>query len=305
MSSIGCKSVIIAANPKSGSKSRLELVHQLAGHIESKGFDVHVEFELGELEARIADRWGNGSLATVIAAGGDGTVNAVAARAPSGVPITVLPLGSENLLAKYYGWNLSVEACAERVERAESIVLDAMEINGRLGLIMVSVGFDSEVVRLVHSNRKSHITRWAYRTQAIRAWLTYRWPVHRIKFHCDETDREEIVHGQWFFVFNLPKYATELHILDDADPSDGLLDLGVFTESGPIKGLFQYLDVLRGRHRKRSDWVEKRIRGLHCENLSARENASRYESSYQFDGDSGGEMPMQIRVLAKRVTLLR
>ena len=36
-----------------------------------------------------------------IAAGGDGTVSTVANRTPLGTPVTVLPLGTENLLAKY------------------------------------------------------------------------------------------------------------------------------------------------------------------------------------------------------------
>lgn len=282
----------------------MELVDQLAQRLSEYDFEVCIEFQLSDLAKRISERLESGSLAAVVAAGGDGTVNAIATRTPPQVPIAVLPLGSENLLARYYGWDRSPETCATRIKNGNTVVIDAMEINGQLGLIMVSIGFDSEVVRLVHTNRKSHITRWAYRYQAIKAWLTYRWPAHKIHYRIDSAHQEEIVQGQWIFVFNIPKYATDLHILDNADPSDGLIDLGMFTKSGPIRGLFQYFDALRGRHRQRSDWTERRVTELRCENISYDKGAHSYTSTYQFDGDSGGSMPMNIRVLPKRVKLL-
>jgi diacylglycerol kinase family enzyme len=283
----------------------MELVEQLAQQLSKREFDVHIELQLDNLQERISEHVDRGSLAAVVAAGGDGTVNAIATRTPPEVPIAVLPLGSENLLAKYFGWDRSPEACAARIENGNTVVIDAMSINGQLGLIMVSIGFDSEVVRLVHTNRKSHLTRWAYRYQAIKAWLTYRWPVHKIHYRVGHSQPEEVLQGQWIFVFNIPKYATDLRIMGHADPSDGLIDLGMFTKSGAVRGLFQYLDALRGRHRQRSDWTERRVTELRCENISNGQGKSGFESTYQFDGDSGGGMPMHIRVLPNRVKLLR
>jgi diacylglycerol kinase (ATP) len=282
----------------------MELVDQLAHRLIENNFDVQIEHQLNDLENRILNHCENGSLAAVVAAGGDGTVNAIATRTPSHVPIAILPLGSENLLARYYGWDRSPDSCAARIKNGDTVTIDAMEINGRIGLIMVSIGFDSEVVRLVHTNRKSHITRWAYRYQAIKAWLKYRWPIHKIHYRRDQSQREEIAEGQWIFVFNIPKYATDLHILDNADPSDGLLDLGMFTKSGPIRGLFQYFDVLRGRHLQRPDWTQHRVTELRCENTTMSAQSIGHMSTYQYDGDSGGNMPMHIKVLPNRLKLL-
>lgn len=282
----------------------MELVEKLAQNLSDLKYSVHLELHLNNFQERISEHSERGSLAAVVAAGGDGTVNAIATRTPPEVPIAVLPLGSENLLARYYGWDRSPEACAARIANGKTVVIDAMSINGQLGLIMVSIGFDSEVVRLVHSHRTSHITRWAYRYQAIKAWLTYRWPVHKIRYRTGDSSPEEILQGQWIFVFNIPKYATDLPIMNHADPSDGLLNLGMFTKSGPVRGLFQYFDALRGRHLKRSDWTEMRVTELSCENMSCSPGRPGFESTYQFDGDSGGAMPMHIRVLPNRVKLL-
>lgn len=84
-----------------------------------------------------------------------------------------------------------------------------------------------------------------------------------------------------------------------------MIDLGMFTKSGPLRGLFQYFDVLRGRHRQRSDWIERRITELQCENTAFIHRSRGYSSTYQLDGDSGGDMPVVIKVLPKRIKLLR
>ena len=42
-----------------------------------------------------------GTLRAVVAAGGDGTIRLIAKRTPPGTPLAVLPLGTENLLARY------------------------------------------------------------------------------------------------------------------------------------------------------------------------------------------------------------
>ena len=42
-----------------------------------------------------------GQLRAVVAAGGDGTIRLIAEQTPPGTPLVVLPLGTENLLARY------------------------------------------------------------------------------------------------------------------------------------------------------------------------------------------------------------
>ena len=56
-----------------------------------------------------------GELRGVVAAGGDGTVAEIVNRVPDGVPVTVLPLGTENLLAKYLGIGREVESVGETI----------------------------------------------------------------------------------------------------------------------------------------------------------------------------------------------
>ncbi|MGC4002636.1 MAG: diacylglycerol kinase family protein [Pirellulales bacterium] len=57
-----------------------------------------------ELDERVERDLRAGTLRAVVAAGGDGTLNALVNRLPAETPFLMLPLGTENLVAKYLGW---------------------------------------------------------------------------------------------------------------------------------------------------------------------------------------------------------
>ena len=257
--------------------------------------------QLEELERRARILKGDHELRAVVAAGGDGTISAVAERTPIDVPLRILPLGSENLLANYLSISRKPIDCAEAIHRNQIRQLDGMDVGGRLAFVMVSVGFDAEVVRRVHQSRKSHITRWAYRYSALAAWIIYGWPAFSIRIHRVENNVVQTVEGtgQWCFVFNVPRYATGLSLLPDSDPSDGLLNVGYFERSGRIRGIFQYLQVLRGNHRSNKHW-----RDCLASEVQLSDHPNGYAPHFQYDGDWGGMLPVSIRVVARRLKLV-
>lgn len=295
------ETVLIAANPKSGSKSRVELVFELEQRIGSLGYRCEVITQLEELERRARILNGNRDLRAVVVAGGDGTISAVAERTPIDVPLRIFPLGSENLLANYLSVSRKPIDCAEAIHRNEIRQMDGMEIGGRLAFVMATVGFDAEVVRRVHQFRKAHITRWAYRHSALAAWILYGWPTFSVRIQRLENNVVQTVEGtsQWCFVFNVPRYATGLSLLPGSDPSDGLLNVGYFERSGRIRGIFQYLQVLRGNHRSSKHWRD--CLGSEVQMSDHRKGTS---PPFQYDGDWGGTLPVSIRVVAKRLKLV-
>ena len=107
------RDVVIVANPKAGAGPAHEQIERLAKALSAQNFVPHIEYDLSAVNplARELDRAGR--LRVVVAAGGDGTVAEVINRTELGVPITVFPLGTENLLAKYLGMPREPEWVAE------------------------------------------------------------------------------------------------------------------------------------------------------------------------------------------------
>jgi len=92
------------------------------------------------------------SLAAVVAGGGDGTLNTIAAAlAGTGKPFGVLPLGTHNHFAKDMLVPLDLDAAAaalaRAVARAETRDVDVGEVNGRLFLNFSGVGLHPLVVK--------------------------------------------------------------------------------------------------------------------------------------------------------------
>ena len=81
---------------------------------------------------------------------------------PVGVPLAILPLGTENLLAKYLQIPPDPERVADLICAGRTVPLDAGRANGRIFLLMVGCGFDAEVVRRLHAAREGHISHLDY-----------------------------------------------------------------------------------------------------------------------------------------------
>ena len=85
---------------------------------------------------------------TIVAAGGDGTVSAIAsALAGSAVAFGVLPLGTLNHFAKDLNIPLVLEDAAKTIAAGHSIAVDVGEVNGRTFINNSSLGLYPHIVR--------------------------------------------------------------------------------------------------------------------------------------------------------------
>src|SRR6185369_7316778 len=83
----------------------------------------------------------------VVAAGGDGTISAVAScLAGTGVPLGVLPLGTLNHFAKDLGIPLELDAAITTIAEGRARVVDVGEVNGRLFVNNSSLGLYPDIV---------------------------------------------------------------------------------------------------------------------------------------------------------------
>src|SRR5436189_4710147 len=97
----GARRVLIGVNARAGAADRQAIVGELSQCLASRGFEASVLEDVEVLASEAAAALAAGELRAVVAAGGDGTFRLIAERTPVGTPLTILPLGTENLLAHY------------------------------------------------------------------------------------------------------------------------------------------------------------------------------------------------------------
>jgi len=292
------KKVVISANPKSGPRSGRPLVDALCAALNATGFEAEVATDIDYVANRSNELHAAGQLRCVVAAGGDGTVALVANRTNPGVPVAVLPLGTENLLARYLEITASAAAVRDLIESGVVVRLDAGKADDRIFLLMVSCGFDAEVVRRLHTERSGHIHHLSYAKPIIDSIRTYQYPLVSVCAGEPSAEKNETTTtARWVFVANLPRYAGGLAIVPDADGTDGLLDVCTFREGSLFSGLVYLAGVVFGQHSSWEGCDTNRVKHV-------RISSDTPDVPYQLDGDFGGFLPVEIEILPQRLTLL-
>ena len=178
----------------------------------------------------------------VMAAGGDGTVRAVAeGLRDTGVPMALLPSGTGNLLAR----NLDIHFThlAETVDLAfngvdrkidlglASIVRENGDSEEHVFLVMAGLGLDAKMIAKTNVKLKKAVGWLAY-VDAIGRSLPEIKAV-KLKVSIDgETPRAVNVHT--IIIGNCGKLPGGILLLPDAQPDDGVLDFVALRPRGPF-----------------------------------------------------------------------
>jgi diacylglycerol kinase (ATP) len=295
--------VIVSVNPMAGATSAFGQVRRLVDLLGRQGFRPEVLTDLAEVGAR-ANQWqSEGRLRALVGVGGDGTAAELVNRTQPGVPITMLQAGTENLLARHLDMGRSPEDVCQTVKTGRLLTLDAGRAADRVFLLMVSCGFDADVVHRLHRHRSGHIRGYlAYLRPILQSVRHYGFP--EIRVYCEFGDdpvaggppQERNMPAGWVLTFNLPCYGGGFRVAPQADATDGLLDLCVFRRASFWHGLRFAAGVIARRHHRMADCTIGRVRRLRI--------TSEEPVPYQVDGDPGGLLPLDIETLPGRLTMI-
>ncbi|MFP6770555.1 MAG: diacylglycerol kinase family protein [Planctomycetaceae bacterium] len=280
--------VAIQRNPRSGSgRGRRELV-ELCRTLRARGLKPRLFSDRSLLDARLADTDQRQGLLALVAAGGDGTVVDLANRHPN-LPLAVMPLGTENLLARYLGMPRSGRGVADVIAARQTRRIDMGRAGGRLFTLVASVGLDASVVHRLDRARSGNITHRSYIKPILWGFRTYDYP--RLQVRID--DDPEPIEGAEILVSNLPAYGFGLKVGKTAKENDGRLVVTVL-QRGSTFQMIRYLSMLfRGTHERAADVKVATARRVRVECVdSAREGVP-----VQIDGDPAGLTPVAIECL--------
>lgn len=243
---------------------------------------------------------------TIVAAGGDGTLNEVLngiADAPNGFKnsrLGVLPLGTINVFARELRLPLDIpKVCSflgnGRDEDELQIDLGCAEYLTREGrerryfAQLAGAGFDARSVELVNWELKKKVGPAAYVVAGLQA-LTGAQPTITIKTPGKEARGELVLIGNGKF------YGGNFPVFHKSDLQDGLLDAVVFPKVNWQTLPGHMLDFVRGRLFKEggSIYLQAKEFDLTAENGAA----------LQLEGELVGQLPAKISIIPKALRVV-
>lgn len=288
--------MIFAVNPHSGAGARGTLIHDCKQAVAAKGFNVIVESSIHAITEQAMEHQQVGQLQAVVSVGGDGTLALWANLLPAEVKLCVLPLGTENIVARYLGYRRTPVELAEVVANGAELCWDVGVANGRSFLAILGAGFDAEVVSRVHATRRGHISYFSYALPILQSIASYPYPEIKITAWQEGGANPVVCGARWAFVANLHRYALNLDICPMAKIDDGLLHGAFFSRSGLFWGLRYLWKIKSGTHL--DDPSVTSLSGVRFRLESEK------RVPYQLDGDPAGELPVEVSVLPRRLRLL-
>ncbi|MCH7989901.1 MAG: diacylglycerol kinase family lipid kinase [Planctomycetes bacterium] len=283
--------VVIQRNPKSGSGPRHGEFQEFIAALEAHGFCPHSFSNRDRLTEFLDDPQRRKCLVCMVAAGGDGTIGDVINRYP-GIPLAIFPLGTENVFAKYLGIPRSGQTVADMIAAGRIRQIDLGLANGRRFSLMVSCGFDADVIHRLHHARKGYIRKYSYLQPILQSLRKYEYPEIRVKF--DGVEKPWT--GRLALLANLPMYAMNLQIARSAVIDDGLLDLRLFQRGSAFQMIRYVYKVACRKHERLQDVETAQVRRVQID--------SDVPVPVQIDGDPAGFTPLEIEVLPQGLDVL-
>jgi len=281
---ISAGQVAVILNPAAQSAKAARLVQS----VRSLTAGAHVAETRAAGEARrLARELAEAGWPTVVAAGGDGTVNEVVtglleAATPSPPALGLLPMGTMNVFAIELGLPLgNLPSCWQRIIDGRRRPVDAWLAGPHVFVQMAGVGVDAVVIRE---------TTW----QAKKSWgpLSYLSTLAHVLDRPPAEVRIQIDDGPWLtgttvLLGNGRLYGGPLPVFPDAANDDGLLDVVLVHGHGPATFASLVADVLLGRIDHHHEGVTRR-RGHHL-TIEAPESVP-----YEVDGELAGQTPVRV-----------
>ncbi len=188
--------------------------------------------------SEIAKKFADEGRHTVLAAGGDGTLNEVVqGLAGSKTICGVIPGGTMNVFAREMGIPTdSLDKALEIIDSGQVREIDLFEVNGKAFVQMAGVGIDAQVIEETSWESKKRLGPLAYLLSAVKV-LGEKPPMMEIQL---PDGRKEV--GVAVLAGNGSLYGGQFKFFRKADNQDSILDVLVYKESG----YKLVLDSLRG-----------------------------------------------------------
>jgi diacylglycerol kinase (ATP) len=203
----------------------------------------------------------------------------------SDIPLGILPGGTANLCVRELKIPVRIPDAIRVIGRNKTKQISVGMANRRYFLLMVGVGFDSEVIKNVDWNLKKKIGTLAFGVAALKTAASYKFPKFTVKV--DHTEKECI----FAVICNGKEYGAYFQLVPEADLSDDFFYVCLFKEPGFASMVNYALHGFVSMHHKLKSVEIFKARKIEVKGAE--------EIPVQADRELIGYLPMKIKLLPK------
>ena len=271
-------------NPISGRGEKKEILDCIHGMLKKyPDWDAEFYTTKGAGDACVAARdFAAKGFGTVVAIGGDGTVNEVAkGLVGTQCRLAIIPVGSGNGLARHLGIPMSCAGAVNTAFEGKPQLIDAGKINEEYFFCTAGVGFDAVVGEKFNGSSTRGLA--SYMEHCAKEYVKYEPEEYEINLLGAKFRQKAFL----ITFANSSQWGNNVFIAPDANISDGMMDV-VIWRSSPMVTMPLITAELFLRKIKYSEFVDT----YRCKEVIIRRKG---KGVIQFDGESM-EMGEEIRV---------
>lgn len=285
--------VFAIVNPLSGAGANPHIAAERVALLTERGITaVHLTEHRGHAAELAAVAVAQGAR-TVLAWGGDGTINEVGSVvAGTSTALGIVPAGSGNGFAAELGVPWQPGAAIDVVMHGRDRLIDAGELDGRLFFNIAGIGFDAVVAEQFNTRTLGNRGMGPYVRIGLREMFRYRSGTYRVTL-----DGEVLVSNALVIAFaNGREYGNRIRVAPQALVDDGKLEAVVVEDRAPLSRLWTGRHLAFGTAHKATRVVLRSIASARVETDG--------EILYHVDGEVGrahGGVDVRIRPLLLKV----
>lgn len=284
--------ILFIINPISGGKDKMKIPALIDAALDRSKFNPNFSFtEYVGHAAEIAEEASGKNFDIIVAVGGDGTVNEIAAKVMQNNKILgIIPFGSGNGLARFLKIPMNTFKAIGVINNCHTMAIDTAKFNEKHFFNMAGMGFDAHISSVFAGNKSRGLT--GYLKLGLKEVLNYKAQLYKLNIDGVDYEKRAFV----ISLANSSQYGNNAHISPAASITDGLLDVCIVREFPMYKLPLLGYEMIRGIT-NRSDLVEI-IRGKHI--IVTREN----EDAIHIDGEPffmGKEITASIAPLSLKI----